>query len=252
MDSHEKLHSESSLCHAHSEITTQRSRVNTAGAVRGDGGRIGPMPESEVTGPQVRCVMPFEAAPTEVRLLRRAVGRQLSRWGVPTAADEAELLVTELATNVVKHVGEGSAATLVLERQGERIGLELHDTSPVVPSQAGHCDEECGRGLHLLAGLTVDWGTVLTATGKAVWCEIPTPQGQRACQRVERALEALESYQLARGSAALRGGRRSTGLAESAVELIADLLHWTASWGHDPDDILDRAQMHYEAETEAA
>jgi hypothetical protein len=42
------------------------------------------------------------------------------------------------------------------------------------------------------------------------------------------------------------------GLEQSAVELIADLLHWSVAQGRDPDDILDRAQMHYEAEAKAA
>ncbi|WP_405614367.1 ATP-binding protein [Streptomyces sp. NBC_00076] len=206
------------------------------------------MPGYEVTEARLRCVLPFEAAPAEVRLLRRAAVRQLTRWGMPVAVDEAELLVTELATNVVKHVGEGASATLILEWRGERLRLEVHDKSPVSPSlRAPDCDRECGRGLHLLASLAVDWGTVLTAVGKAVWCEIAlgaTP----GCRRVERAAEALENYQGTHDASALR--RR--GLEESAIELIADLLHWTAARGHDPDDFLDRAQMHYEAETSAA
>ncbi|MGW7493292.1 hypothetical protein ACWGKA_03125 [Streptomyces luteogriseus] len=41
-------------------------------------------------------------------------------------------------------------------------------------------------------------------------------------------------------------------LEESAVELIADLLHWTAAQGQDPNDALDRALVHYEAEVAAA
>ncbi|MFI7399003.1 ATP-binding protein [Streptomyces sp. NPDC049541] len=210
------------------------------------------MPGYEVTEPRLRCVLPFEAAPAEVRLLRKAAITQLSRWGMPVVADEAELLVTELATNVVKHVGEGAPASLILEWRGERLRLEVHDKSQAVPSPASaDCAAECGRGLHLLAALAVDWGTVLTAVGKAVWCEIPIGAG-RPCRRLERAAEVLESYQGASGGLALRGSRRGTGLEESAVELIADLLHWTAARGHDPDDILDRAQMHYEAEADAA
>lgn len=210
------------------------------------------MPGYEVTEPQLRCVLPFEAAPAEVRLLRRTVVKQLSRWGTPVAADEAELLVTELATNVVKHVGEGASATLILEWRGERLRLEVHDKSQAVPSlRAADCDEECGRGLHLLAALAVDWGTVLTAVGKAVWCEISIGSGQ-SCRRIERAVETLENYQGPSGGAALQRRGREVGLEESAVELIADLLHWTASRGLDPDDILDRAQMHYEAEADAA
>ncbi|MGI5408826.1 ATP-binding protein [Streptomyces chartreusis] len=202
----------------------------------------------EVTEPQLRCVLPFEAAPTEVRLLRRAASKQLMRWGRPVPVDEVELIVAELATNVVKHVGEGTAATLILEWKGERLRLEVHDKSRAVPlqSQAG-CDEECGRGLHLLAAVAVDWGTMLTAAGKAVWCEISTGDG-RVCRSLERAAEALEQYEGARGGIAPRGMGREASLHESAVELIADLLHWTAARGHDPDDILDRAQMHFEAE----
>src|SRR5438067_1189877 len=106
----------------------------------------------EVTEPRLRCVLPFEAAPAEVHLLRKAAVAQLSRWGMPVAADEAELLVTELATNVVKHVGEGVPASLILEWRGERLRLEVHDKSRTVPSLAAtDCAAECGRGLHLLA-----------------------------------------------------------------------------------------------------
>ncbi|MFI0962371.1 ATP-binding protein [Streptomyces sp. NPDC021080] len=199
-----------------------------------------------------QTLLPFEAVPAEVSLLRRAAVAQLDRWGMPAAADEAELLVTELATNVVKHVGEGASATLIIELRGERLRLEVHDKSRVLPSpNTADCYSECGRGLHLLVALAVDWGTVLTATGKAVWCEISINPGQ-ACRGLERAVEALEGYRGSSREARLRGSGRHIGLEESAVELIADLLHWTAARGLDPDDILDRAQMHYEAEADAA
>ncbi|MET8447054.1 ATP-binding protein [Streptomyces sp. NPDC005209] len=208
------------------------------------------VPGCKITEPRLRCVLPFDAVPTEVRLLRRAAAGQLSRWGMPVAAEEAELLVTELATNVLKHVGEGASATLVLEWRGERLRLEVHDQSRAIPAlKTALCDDECGRGLHLLATLAVDWGTVLTAAGKAVWCEIPLSAG-RTCRRIGRAAEALENYQ--GEGAGSRGRGEEVGLEESAIELIADLLHWSVARGHDPDDILDRAQLHYEAEAEAA
>ncbi|MEV4226295.1 ATP-binding protein [Streptomyces bobili] len=210
------------------------------------------MPGYEFAEPRLRCVLPFEAAPAEVGLLRRAASKQLSQWGMPVAVDEAELLVTELASNVVKHVGEGVSATLLLEWRGERLRLEVHDKSQALPSpRVADCDEMCGRGLHMVASLAVDWGTVLTAAGKAVWCEIATDLGP-ACQRLERAAAALENYQGASGITTPQTRGRRGGQAESAVALIADLLHWTAASGHDPDDILDRAQMHYEAEVDAA
>ncbi|MFJ9742773.1 ATP-binding protein [Streptomyces sp. NPDC101166] len=203
------------------------------------------MPDCEVTQPRLRCVLPFQAVPAEVRLLRRATAKQLSQWGAPVAADEAELVVTELATNVVRHVGEGVSATLILEVRGDRLRVEVHDKSRVAPSlRAADCDQECGRGLHLLASLAADWGTVLTAAGKAVWCEMPL---NGRC-RVERAAGALGYYQ---GSLRIPGPR-GRDLEETAIELIADLLYWSAARGHDPDDFLDRVQTHYEAQTDAA
>ncbi|MET9252212.1 hypothetical protein [Streptomyces sp. NPDC003717] len=44
------------------------------------------------------------------------------------------------------------------------------------------------------------------------------------------------------------GKAAAAALEESVVELIADLLHRTAARGEDPEDVLDRAQMHFEAE----
>ncbi|MFD5470255.1 ATP-binding protein [Streptomyces sp. NPDC127105] len=209
------------------------------------------MPATSTGDHQLRCVLPFEALPAEVRLLRRAAAAQLDQWGVPTACDETELLVTELATNVIKHVGEGVSATLILEWKRERLRIEMHDKSRSLPSPgSAACEAECGRGLHMVAAMAVDWGTIVTALGKAVWCEIALGP-KDACQRVARAVEALENYQ-GRSNAVLEGRRRDAALEESVIELIADLLHWTAVRGHDPDDILDRAQMHYEAELNAA
>ncbi|MEE1831373.1 ATP-binding protein [Streptomyces sp. SP17KL33] len=206
----------------------------------------------EVTEPQLRCVLPFEAEPAEVSLLRKAATEQLNRWGLEENVEEVALLVTELATNVLKHVGDGSSATLILETRSERLRVEVHDKSRVVPSpKIMDCAEECGRGLHLLAALALDWGAEQTAGGKAVWCEVLLDPAHY-CRRIARAVAALSGYRRVRGRVIAPGGRNSAGLEESAVELIADLLHWTASRGCDPDDILDLAQMHYEAEADAA
>ncbi|MEV5083805.1 ATP-binding protein [Streptomyces sp. NPDC056159] len=209
------------------------------------------MPGTSARDGQHRCVLPFEALPAEVRLLRKAATAQLHQWGVPTAGEETALVVTELATNVIKHVGEGASATLILEWSRERLRVEMHDKSRVLPSvHHADCDAECGRGLHMVTAMAVNWGTVVTALGKAVWCDIALG-AESDCRRVERAVEALERYQ-GSSEAAPEGRQRAAALEESAIELIADLLHWTSARGLDPDDVLDRAQMHYEAEAKVA
>nr|WP_127893169.1 ATP-binding protein [Streptomyces sp. S10(2018)] len=209
------------------------------------------MPGTEATRCERRCVLPFEALPSELRPLRRAVVAQLGQWGVPVACEEAELVVTELATNVIKHVGEGASATLVLELKDRRLRVEMHDRSRSLPAlRSADCDAECGRGLHMLAAMALDWGAIGTAVGKAVWCEISLGS-QMMCRRVERAVVALENYQTGSGMA-LDGRPREAAFGESVIELIADLLHWTSMCGRDPDDVLDQAQRHFEAEREAA
>ncbi|MBC2863544.1 ATP-binding protein [Streptomyces mexicanus] len=205
------------------------------------------MPGAGTPDRQHRYVLPFEAVPTEVRLLRRAAGAQLGQWGLPNVVDEAALAVTELATNVIKHLGEGEPATLILERKSDRVRVEMHDKSCALPvARSVNCGAECGRGLHMLAAMAADWGVIATAVGKVVWCEIAVG-AEAARQRAERAFEALQTYR-GRDGIALEGQRRDLVLTELAIELIADLLHLTSARGLDPDDVLDRAQMHYEAE----
>ncbi|MFE6098419.1 ATP-binding protein [Streptomyces laurentii] len=200
--------------------------------------------------PGFRCVLPFEAVPGEVRMLRKVVRSALGQWGATCAIGEAELVVTELATNVIKHVGEGAPATLVLEAGGDRLRVELHDLSSALPAVEAEwpeaCDAECGRGLHLLAAMSAEWGVVPTGHGKAVWCELPlVTDAVRA--RAGRAATTLETYRALTGVRGSVAVTRSRVNREAAVSPIADLLVWFDQQGSDPDDALIQAQQLYEA-----
>ncbi|MFF4479909.1 ATP-binding protein [Streptomyces sp. NPDC021218] len=201
-----------------------------------------------LTDPQQRrCVVPFAAEPLQLAGLRQAVRRELAAWGMQTLVEEAQLITTELASNVIKHVGQGTAATLVLDAGTDQLRVELHDNSHKEP-QSLHptSEEECGRGLQLLVGLSAAWGATRTAVGKAVWCELSlSPDESR--YRIQRATTLLETYGHAVGGTAFRLTHRPV-LEESATSLILDLLHWLTAHGLDPDDILDRAQTHFESE----
>ncbi|MEU2679122.1 ATP-binding protein [Streptomyces sp. NPDC007107] len=197
-------------------------------------------------------VLPFKASPEAIRRLRRAVRAELSLWGLACLASEAELVVTELATNVVRHVGVGSAAALVLDFSADVIRMEVHDESHRVPCLAERGGaSECGRGLQLLSAIARDWGARVTASGKVVWCDLPRP-GVAECVRVRRAGLVLSGYgELSEGDAVppLRHPRAQE---ERATALIVDLLHWLDAQGSDPEDALDRAQQRYEADLETA
>ncbi|MFI6859527.1 hypothetical protein ACIBKZ_06400 [Streptomyces sp. NPDC050421] len=97
--------------------------------------------------------------------------------------------------------------------------------------------------------MAIDWGTLLTATGKAVWCELSAALDVH-CRKVRRAeAAALAEYRRDAGTHPQLQSRAGHILEESATDLIADLLHWVAAKGGDPDVLLDRAQMHFEAES---
>ncbi|MFH8463918.1 ATP-binding protein [Streptomyces sp. NPDC017991] len=189
--------------------------------------------------------LPFTAAPAQVGLLRKSVRRTMRQWGAEAITDQVELAVTELATNVLKHVGDGAPAMVVLEPRGDCLRVEVHDSSRSAPVLSEMCAEaECGRGLHLVAAMSQGWGTLYTAEGKAVWCELslePARQGMS----VQRAAMVLDEYRRVVGAAPVPA--RATA-EESVSDVIADLLHWLVASGGDAVETLGRARMHFDAE----
>jgi anti-sigma regulatory factor (Ser/Thr protein kinase) len=201
--------------------------------------------------PRRRFLLPFEAEPQAVGLLRRTVGLQLATWGASALADAALLAVSELATNVIRHVGEGAPAALVMETRDDRICVELHDTSRAMPlrGQAGP-DDERGHGLGLVAAVSDHWFAMATPGGKAVCCEFTLPVPRKIYDhRAARGSEAVALYTLQWGAAGTRPLGNRSAVQAAAADLITDLLHWLAANGQDPDTVLDHAQTHFEAET---
>jgi len=194
----------------------------------------------------------FSAEPREVTALRRIIRSHLTRWGLPAVADAAQLCVSELITNVIKHVGVGTPTTLAVSMSGTNLRLEVRDPSmgALSASMPASPEAEDGRGLALVEAMAESWGVCLTAAGKVTWCEIATaltsPHGHVRDHRVARADVLLTAYgeQVARCT---DDGEPSLGQsAESAVGLIADLLHWIQAHGLDPDAELDRAHARFE------
>ncbi|MFF5701786.1 ATP-binding protein [Streptomyces sp. NPDC012794] len=113
------------------------------------------------------------AVPKAAGMLRHAVREHLGA----DASPDAELCVSELLANVIAHLGEGTPVTLRISGSGRatRTRVELTDPDPrtrPLPRQA--CDtEESGRGLALLASVSLRWGVSRGRDGKTVWCELP-------------------------------------------------------------------------------
>ena len=91
----------------------------------------------------------------------------------------ARLLVSELVTNAVRHVPakDGDEISLVVEREGDRLRVEVADRGPGFAPQprADTKDASSGWGLHILAKLAARWG-VETDRGARVWFELEAPR----------------------------------------------------------------------------
>lgn len=105
---------------------------------------------------------------------RHFLVRHLDAWGLPHLADAAEVVVSELVTNAVRHAGSppGRLIGTRIERLASGVRIEVHDASEHKPErQEVHTDSESGRGLVLVDLLTGGhWGvSVREGPGKTVW-----------------------------------------------------------------------------------
>ena len=114
---------------------------------------------------------PGSCPPTRplVREIRAAADRQLADWGLDEVAFAAELLLSELVTNAIRH-GAGPIRVRLLH--GRTLICEVSDTSSTAPHlRRAATTDEGGRGLFLVAQLAQGWGTRYTPDGKVIWAE---------------------------------------------------------------------------------
>ncbi|MEV2254239.1 SpoIIE family protein phosphatase [Streptomyces sp. NPDC050147] len=114
--------------------------------------------------------------PSEVSRARDLTRDRLRTWSRGALAETAELLVSELVTNAVRH-SRGGRVELRLVRSGSTLICEVEDDDHTLPTllDAGP-DDEFGRGLRIVSVLAKEWGTSRTASGKTVWFELGPPR----------------------------------------------------------------------------
>jgi anti-sigma regulatory factor (Ser/Thr protein kinase) len=91
--------------------------------------------------------------PSEISRARELARKALTDWGLADHTDLAELIVSELATNALRH-GAGPITVHLFYTSDGDLWLEVHDhgrAQPIV--QEATADDEQGRGLSLLDAL---------------------------------------------------------------------------------------------------
>ena len=95
--------------------------------------------------------------PAQVGVAREQTRKAVADWGLGEHSDVAELIVSELATNALRH-GDGSIEVL-LSYSGGKLRVAVHDDAHGRPvRQRASADDERGRGLVLLDGLAELYG----------------------------------------------------------------------------------------------
>ncbi|MGW1051757.1 SpoIIE family protein phosphatase [Streptomyces sp. NPDC002521] len=112
----------------------------------------------------------LDADPREVARARRLVRARLRQWGLPQAVETAELLVSEVVTNAVRHAVSEPVGLRVVRT--DALLFEVTDDEPGLPAMlsAGPYDES-GRGLRVVSRLAREWGASATGHRKTVWFE---------------------------------------------------------------------------------
>jgi anti-sigma regulatory factor (Ser/Thr protein kinase) len=153
------LHAMNSVCQLHSKLVLLGEPVHMAEARFSDQDPVA-----------WKLFLPVAAA---VPAARHFVIDTLAACNLSHVADDAALVVTELAANAVVHAN--TAFRVVVSRAPSgvvRLAVEDAAQSQPVLRRAGRHDRG-GRGMALIAKITREWGCDLSAGGKTVWADVP-------------------------------------------------------------------------------
>lgn len=114
----------------------------------------------------------FVPVPAAIRMTRRFVTCTLQAWQREDVAADAQLLVSELATNALLHGGSPFQVHLDHDEAGVRVAVADLSTSPPEP-QVVDLDRFDGRGVALVEQLSTRWGVDAGVDGgKVVWARL--------------------------------------------------------------------------------
>ncbi|MDT3396319.1 ATP-binding protein [Streptomyces sp. B1866] len=146
---------------------TQFTRNRSAGLLAMAGPASSTIEETPVPESSVNCArVSVTSEPVNVSLLRRLGDAALACWGLSHLQDAVQLLVSEMATNAIRHGGGNKLLFSLFYEKGE-VRIEVDDRAPArLRVRHPRPDEESGRGLLLVDALSDRWGR----RGTSTWC----------------------------------------------------------------------------------
>lgn len=119
----------------------------------------------------MRALGSFDPAASSVPEARRFVRGVTERQGEHELVKAAELLVSELVTNAVRHAH--SPVHIEVDLDDRRLRVEVCDDGAGTPTIEGeNIWSDHGRGLLLVARISDRWGVEPAEHAKCVWFEL--------------------------------------------------------------------------------
>lgn len=132
--------------------------------------------------PRVEHLCPLPHIPEAVSAVRRRARTVLAQWRVPApTADDALVVISELATNAIVHARPPAVLRMSLPAAGGRrtLRIEVTDEGPAPHRRPSHdgprCAEqhrESGRGSDIVAALAARHGTTRHRTRTTRWADL--------------------------------------------------------------------------------
>ena len=194
------------LLHALGAAVSRVSGGKVADARRALGDRMrggGRVPAHVDAGDRLKVSLPLDGrGPRAARSVVQGLRDRIAR----SVLDDAQLVVSELVTNAVRHSGAsgGGVVVLYVEVTGTTVRLEVGDPGcgGVIAPRAPDLEHGGGFGLHVVRALSERWGLEQAAAGGTrVWADLPrVPPPAPLSVRDERG-----AGEVARNGSAARG-----------------------------------------------
>lgn len=138
------------------------------------------------------AVRSFPGESKSVGQSRRFLLEALQAWGMEGYDFGAPLVLTELATNAVLHVGGPFEVRVAAHADG--LVVEVRDASTRLPRRRRYdVDATTGRGMTLVSALCDDWGASVNPAGKVVWAAVRADDQSTLMSDVDDELEPLRA-----------------------------------------------------------
>lgn len=110
---------------------------------------------------------------------RHFVRDVLVGWDLEALVDDAQLGTSELVANAIRHAGTDLVLTI---RVDGVVTIAIQDGEPELRRPVIADSDflaENGRGLHIVAAISHDWGITTAANGKVVWFNLALPESAK-------------------------------------------------------------------------